>query len=107
MPRLVAPEKSKRGCSLLYCLSGNPRRRSFIGKDAELTFCCPHFAGLQTFFGRAAALLGQADQVANIQKVMTKIGAVCLITIGIWAVIELGVQFGHYNHACKGGVGKS
>ena len=37
---------------------------------------------------------------------MTKIGAVCLITIGIWAVIELGVQFGHYNHACKGGVGK-
>jgi H+-transporting ATPase len=52
---------------------------------------------MQTFFGRAAALLGQADQVANIQKVMTKIGAMCLITIGVWVVILLGVQFGHVS----------
>jgi hypothetical protein len=36
---------------------------------------------------------------------MTKIGALCLVTIGVWMVIELAVQFGHYNHSCKGGVG--
>lgn len=27
-------------------------------------------------------------------QVMTKIGAVCLVTIGVWVVILLGVQFG-------------
>ncbi len=40
------------------------------------------------------------------QKVMTKIGAVCLITIGVWVVIELAVMFGHYNHECGSGVGE-
>eukprot|EP00955_Chlamydomonas_euryale_P003332 35902-Chlamydomonas_euryale.AAC.1 len=34
---------------------------------------------------------------------MTKIGGICLVTIGIWVVIELAVQFGHYNHACYPG----
>ena len=36
---------------------------------------------------------------------MTRIGACCLITIGVWVVIELAVQFGHYRHQCKGGTG--
>lgn len=45
--------------------------------------------------------------VANLQKIMTRIGGVCLITIGIWCVIELAVQFGHYNHSCKLGEGAS
>jgi H+-transporting ATPase len=36
---------------------------------------------------------------------MTRIGACCLITIGVWVVIELSVQFGHYRHQCKGGTG--
>jgi len=30
-------------------------------------------------------------------QIMTRIGAVCLITIGIWCVIELAVQFGHVS----------
>lgn len=38
-------------------------------------------------------------------QVMTKIGAICLITIGCWVVIELGVQFGAYSHSCYTGVG--
>ena len=63
--------------------------------------------GLQTFFGRAASLLGSANSVANIQKIMTRIGAVCLVTIGVWCVIEVAVQFGHYHHSCKAGVGES
>lgn len=67
--------------------------------------CVVYATGMQTFFGRAAALLGQTDNVANIQKIMTRIGAFCLVTIGVWCVIELAVQFGHYNHQCKGGEG--
>lgn len=67
--------------------------------------CVVYATGLQTFFGRAAALLGATENVANLQKIMTRIGACCLITIGVWCVIELGVQFGHYKHSCKGGEG--
>lgn len=63
--------------------------------------------GSNTFFGRAAALIGATNNVANLQKIMTRIGACCLITIGIWMVIELAVQFGHYRHACAGGESKS
>ena len=44
--------------------------------------------------------------VANLQKIMTRIGGVCLITIFAWCIIELAVQFGHYHHGCKLGSGK-
>ena len=62
--------------------------------------------GANTFFGRAAALIGATNNVANLQKIMTKIGGTCLVTIGVWMVIELAVQFGHYRHACAGGESK-
>ncbi len=67
--------------------------------------CVVYATGMNTFFGRAAALLGGTPNVANIQRVMTHISSMCLITIFIWCIIELGVQFGHYKHACKGGEG--
>ena len=51
------------------------------------------------------AILQGTHNVANLQKIMTRIGGVCLITIGIWCVIELGVQFGHYGHSCYLGEG--
>ncbi|CAK0787749.1 hypothetical protein CVIRNUC_010971 [Coccomyxa viridis] len=57
--------------------------------------------GENTFFGRAAALISGTHNVANLQKIMTRIGGTCLITIGIWCVIELAVQFGAYHHKCK------
>ncbi|KAG2497004.1 hypothetical protein HYH03_005008 [Edaphochlamys debaryana] len=59
--------------------------------------------GIHTFFGRAAALISGTHNVANLQIIMTKIGGTCLVLIGIWVVIELAVQFGHYGHACTGG----
>ncbi len=62
--------------------------------------------GQNTFFGRAAALISSTHSVANLQRVMTHIGAVCLITIGVWCAIELPVQFGHYHHNCKIGEGE-
>jgi H+-transporting ATPase len=75
----------------------------------SLVHCCSHCVvyatGLDTFFGRAAALLGASENVANIQKIMTNIGAMCLLTIGVWVVIEIGVGFGHYKHSCYGGEG--
>lgn len=39
---------------------------------------------------------------------MTKIGALCLLTIGGWVIIELAVQFApsSYNHDCVGGEGE-
>ena len=45
--------------------------------------------------------------VANLAKIMTRIGGVCLITIGAWCIIELAVQFGHYGHGCKMGEGEA
>ena len=71
---------------------------------AELTDAVP-CAGENTFFGRAAALISGTHNVANLQKIMTRIGGTCLITIGIWCVIELAVQFGAYHHKCKLGAG--
>mmetsp|Transcript_6324 Transcript_6324/g.19568 ORF Transcript_6324/g.19568 Transcript_6324/m.19568 type:complete len:1015 (-) Transcript_6324:364-3408(-) len=59
--------------------------------------------GSNTFFGRAASLIASTNNESNLQKIMTKIGGICLVTIGIWVVIELAVQFGHYNHACYPG----
>jgi H+-transporting ATPase len=67
--------------------------------------CLVYATGASTFFGRAAALLGGEPNVANLQRVMSRIGAICLCTIGLWCVIELGVQFGAYGHECSGGVG--
>lgn len=59
--------------------------------------------GINTFFGRAAALINSTHNEANLQKIMTKIGGVCLITIMVWVTIELAVQFGHYRHNCGAG----
>ena len=67
--------------------------------------CVVYATGMNTFFGRAAALLNATENVANLQKIMTRIGGMCLFTIGFWCIIELAVQFGHYGHECKGGEG--
>ena len=49
-----------------------------------------------------------------VAQIMTRIGGVCLVTIGIWVIIELSVQFGepskgrlfgHHGHTCGIGVG--
>ena len=51
------------------------------------------------------AYLTHAPACMACPQIMTRIGACCLITIGVWVVIELAVQFGHYRHRCKGGEG--
>lgn len=84
--------------------SGNVAFSGSTIKQGE-RHCVVYATGMETFFGRAAALLGSAQGTANLQKIMTRIGAFCLITIGVWCVIELAVQFGHYKHQCVGGQG--
>eukprot|EP00184_Porphyridium_aerugineum_P000100 CAMPEP_0184708258 /NCGR_PEP_ID=MMETSP0313-20130426/37684_1 /TAXON_ID=2792 /ORGANISM="Porphyridium aerugineum, Strain SAG 1380-2" /LENGTH=1010 /DNA_ID=CAMNT_0027169843 /DNA_START=931 /DNA_END=3963 /DNA_ORIENTATION=+ len=61
--------------------------------------------GMDTFFGKAAALIGATNNAGHLQQVMTAIGSICLVTIAVWVAIELGVQFGHYKHPCGGGEG--
>eukprot|EP00873_Tetraselmis_striata_P002602 jgi/Tetstr1/422866/TSEL_013657.t1 len=62
--------------------------------------------GANTFFGKAAALINDAgEQSGHLQQVMTTIGFACVATIALWVAIELGVQFGYYNHQCHGGAG--
>ena len=80
------------------CFSGSTIKQ---GEKEAIVYA----TGANTFFGRAAALIGATNNVANLQKIMTKIGGTCLFTIGVWVVIELAVQFGRYKHACRGGEG--
>ncbi len=61
--------------------------------------------GVNTFFGRAAALISGTENTPNLQKIMTRIGGICLFTIGAWVLIELVVQFAHYHHECTSGEG--
>eukprot|EP00122_Pirum_gemmata_P017613 Pgem_evm1s16500 len=56
--------------------------------------------GAETFFGKAAALIDGTESTGHLQTVMTTIGAVCIVTILVWVVIELGVQFGGRNLTC-------
>ncbi|KNC80656.1 plasma-membrane proton-efflux P-type ATPase [Sphaeroforma arctica JP610] len=57
--------------------------------------------GVNTFFGKAASLISDTDSAGHLQEVMSRIGAICIITITVWVIIELGVQFGYYNHQCS------
>lgn len=84
--------------------SGNVAFSGSTVKQGEKE-CLVYATGENTFFGRAAALISGTHNVANLQKIMTRIGGTCLITIGIWCIIELAVQFGHYKHVCKLGEG--
>uniref|UniRef100_A0A061RTM6 Plasma membrane ATPase n=1 Tax=Tetraselmis sp. GSL018 TaxID=582737 RepID=A0A061RTM6_9CHLO len=62
--------------------------------------------GKNTFFGKAASLIKDGgDNTGHLQKVMTTIGFVCVGTISLWVALQLGIQFGYYDHECFGGVG--
>eukprot|EP00121_Abeoforma_whisleri_P008759 Awhi_evm2s8044 len=57
--------------------------------------------GTNTFFGKAASLIDSTECNGHLQQVLTTIGAICIITIVVWVIIELGVQFGGRNKACS------
>ena len=49
--------------------------------------------GLNTFFGRAAKLVGSAhDEIGHLQTILAKIGNFCIIAIGIFIIAEIFVM---------------
>ncbi|XP_057537095.1 ATPase 8, plasma membrane-type-like isoform X1 [Amaranthus tricolor] len=49
--------------------------------------------GVHTFFGKAAHLVDNTNQVGHFQKVLTSIGNFCIISISVGMVIEIIVMF--------------
>ncbi|KAF8997072.1 plasma membrane H+-transporting ATPase [Cyathus striatus] len=61
--------------------------------------------GANTFFGRAASLVGQEDDTTgHFQKTLTQIGNFCLITIGIFVIAEICVLYGGYQYQYRRGL---
>ena len=51
--------------------------------------------GANTFFGRAASLVGQDDDTTgHLQKILAQIGSFCLIAIGLFIVLEIIILYG-------------
>ncbi|CAO3615682.1 unnamed protein product [Cunninghamella blakesleeana] len=61
--------------------------------------------GLNTFFGRAAKLVGDAgEEEGHLQQILAKIGNFCLCTIGIFLVIVVIVQYAAFGYAYRRGI---
>jgi H+-transporting ATPase len=61
--------------------------------------------GLNTFFGRAAKLVGDAgDDVGHLQSILTKIGNFCLVSIGIFVVVEILVMYAAFRYNYRRGI---
>eukprot|EP01134_Creolimax_fragrantissima_P006885 CFRG6885T1 len=71
------------------------------------SFAVVYSTGANTFFGKAASLINETESDGHLQIIMTRIGFVCIITIILWVIIELSVQFIYYNHDCSLGAGGS
>ena len=71
-----------------------------IGALPSVAHTCPILAcrlvigtGLNTFFGRAAKLVGSAnDEIGHLQLILAKIGNFCIVAIAIFIVIEIIVM---------------
>ncbi|KAH8553412.1 E1-E2 ATPase-domain-containing protein [Umbelopsis sp. PMI_123] len=61
--------------------------------------------GLNTFFGRAAKLVGDAnDEMGHLQVILAKIGNFCMCTIGIFLVVELLVMYPAFKYDYRRGI---
>ncbi|KAL0565535.1 hypothetical protein V5O48_015506 [Marasmius crinis-equi] len=61
--------------------------------------------GANTFFGRAASLVGQDDDTTgHLQKILAQIGSFCLIAIGLFIFLELVILYGHYDYTYRRGL---
>jgi len=61
--------------------------------------------GVNTFFGRAASLVGQEDDTTgHLQKILAQIGSFCLITIGIFVVAEIFVLYAGFRWSYRSGL---
>ncbi|UZJ56972.1 hypothetical protein CBS101457_006292 [Exobasidium rhododendri] len=61
--------------------------------------------GTNTFFGRAAALVGQDDDsTGHLQKVLARIGLFCIVSIAIFVVAEIIVLYAVYHYSYRRGL---
>jgi H+-transporting ATPase len=61
--------------------------------------------GLNTFFGRAAKLVGEAgDETGHLQIILAKIGNFCMCTIGIFLVLEILVMYPAFHYDYRRGI---
>jgi len=61
--------------------------------------------GANTFFGRAASLVGQDDDTTgHLQKILAQIGSFCLVTIGIFVLLEILVLYPAYHYTYRDGL---
>ena len=61
--------------------------------------------GPNTFFGRAASLVGQDDDTTgHLQQILAQIGSFCLISIGIFLVAEILVLYAAFRFSYRRGL---
>ncbi|CEG65528.1 Putative ATPase [Rhizopus microsporus] len=61
--------------------------------------------GTNTFFGRAAKLVGDAnDDVGHLQTILAKIGNFCLVTITLFIVLEILVMYPKFHYRYRTGI---
>jgi len=61
--------------------------------------------GANTFFGRAASLVGQDDDTTgHLQKILAQIGSFCLVTIGIFVLAEIFVLYAGFRYQYRRGL---
>lgn len=61
--------------------------------------------GPNTFFGRAATLVGQDnDQVGHLQQVLARIGTFCLVSIGIFVLLEILILYADFRYPYRRGL---
>ncbi|KAF8954772.1 hypothetical protein BDZ97DRAFT_1970423 [Flammula alnicola] len=61
--------------------------------------------GPNTFFGRAASLVGQDDDTTgHLQKILAQIGSFCLVTIGIFVLAEIFVLYAGFRYNYRRGL---
>ncbi|KAH9923449.1 plasma-membrane proton-e [Epithele typhae] len=61
--------------------------------------------GPNTFFGRAANLVGQDDDTTgHLQKILAQIGSFCLVVIGIFVVAEILTLYAGFRYSYRRGL---
>ncbi|GJJ15038.1 hypothetical protein Clacol_009312 [Clathrus columnatus] len=61
--------------------------------------------GPNTFFGRAASLVGQDDDTTgHLQKILAQIGSFCLVAIGIFVIAEIVVLYPAFHYSYRRGL---
>jgi len=61
--------------------------------------------GANTFFGRAASLVGQDDETTgHLQKILAQIGSFCLVSIGIFVLAEIFCLYAGFRYSYRRGL---